>query len=101
MGNQCNIANYVIAVNAALLCGHNDWRMPARMELQGLLNLGLTDPAIDANYFPNTRFNLLYWSGTSYVDDPTMAWFVFFGTGYSYAHVKSELNFVRLVRGAP
>jgi hypothetical protein len=47
-----------------LLGGHDDWRMPTPKELERLVDLGKSNPAIDTAYFPNTS-NGLYWSGTT------------------------------------
>jgi hypothetical protein len=47
-----------------LLGGHADWRMPTPKELERLVDLGKSSPAIDTAYFPNTS-NGLYWSGTT------------------------------------
>jgi hypothetical protein len=47
-----------------LLGGHNDWRMPTPKELERLVDVGKSSPAIDTTYFPNTS-NGLYWTGTT------------------------------------
>lgn len=65
-GARCDTEGYVAAVNAAGLCGFNDWRMPTREEL---LSLDINLPGgrgIDDNYFPYARASLLnfWWSGT-------------------------------------
>ncbi|CAK8718733.1 hypothetical protein GCAAIG_08190 [Candidatus Electronema halotolerans] len=58
----CNTQAYVNRVNAAGWCGASDWRMPTRKELENLVHHGRIDPAIDIDYFPNTR-SWYYWSG--------------------------------------
>lgn len=60
----CNTLSYALAVNAATLCGHGDWRLPTIKELQSIKNFGGDDPAIDTNYFPNTDSSF-YWAADS------------------------------------
>jgi len=47
-----------------MLAGYFDWRMPTPKELERLVDLGKSSPAIDTAYFPNTS-NELYWTGTT------------------------------------
>lgn len=47
-----------------LLGGHDDWRLPNAKELDRLVDLNTSNPAIDTTYFPNTN-NTLYWTSTS------------------------------------
>ena len=47
-----------------ILGEHTDWRMPTPKELERLVDLGKSSPAIDTAYFPNTS-NGLYWTGTT------------------------------------
>jgi Protein of unknown function (DUF1566) len=100
-GNLCNTQAYVVAVNAAGLCGKTDWRMPTREELRSIVNFGASNPAIDANYFINTQPNR-YWSSTSLAGVPSYAWMGAFwsnlGTGNN--NDKSFDRYVRLVRSA-
>ncbi|MBK7470629.1 MAG: DUF1566 domain-containing protein [Betaproteobacteria bacterium] len=96
--NQCNTANYVLAVNAAALCGHGDWRLPSLKELQSLANSSAGNPAIDATYFSNTQGNF-YWSASNYAAGSGNAWYVDFSVGGANAGLKSTGHNVRLVRG--
>ena len=99
-GNQCNTQNYVLAVNAATLCGANDWRLPTRRELLSIVHLGATNPTIDTTYFPNTIADW-HWTSSTSASYPAAAWLVLFYYGGSYADVKTyDYVFVRLVRGA-
>jgi hypothetical protein len=43
---------------------HTDWRMPTPKELERLVDLTKSSPAIDTNYFPNTNSGK-YWTGTT------------------------------------
>lgn len=96
--NQCNTANYVLAVNAAALCGHSDWRLPSQKELQSLANSRAGSPVIDTTYFSNTQANP-YWSASNYASASGSAWYVDFNAGGSDASLKSTGRYVRLVRG--
>ncbi|MBN1315657.1 MAG: DUF1566 domain-containing protein, partial [Anaerolineales bacterium] len=65
--------------------GFSDWRMPSLLEMQSLIDYGYYDPAV-----PNAQgdgkwtegdpfFNLqshYYWTGSSYVHEPSRAWTV-------------------------
>lgn len=100
--NQCNSANYILAVNAATLCGHGDWRLPTIKELQGIKNFGAGDPAIDTDYFPNT-VSEYYWSADSYALGATDAWIENFSGGQSGSTSSTSTDkgagiFIRLVR---
>lgn len=96
--DQCNTANYVAAVNAAGLCGATNWRLPTTRELLGIVHNGLTTgPMVDATYLPNTQ-NSWYWTSDTYTPNPPNAWVVHFDYGNAGAGVKSNVNFVRLVR---
>ena len=97
-GQNCNTQNYVAAVNAgAGLCGHTDWRMPTIKELEGIADLGRSNPAIDPTYFPNTPSSDV-WSGSPYAGNSSYAWGVYFGYGYASDGYRGGSVRVRLVR---
>ncbi len=88
--DNCNTYAFTNAVNNQSLCGKNDWRLPTRYELIGLvlcsdgkyskdiaedggaicksnenLTLNTTSPTIDTAYFPNTSVdNSMLWSSS-------------------------------------
>lgn len=96
---DCDTEAYVQAVNLLGLCGASDWRVPSRVELKSLVNLGRYNPAIDTDYFPNTR-SWNYWSASPYADiTPGSAWYVYYYNGYLYDFAKTGNLYVRLVCG--
>lgn len=80
---RCDTEKFVVDVNAAGLCGHNDWRMPHIGEVESLVNASIASPGptIDAGYFPNTA-TIEYWSGTAWAGNIGYAWYVGFADGY-------------------
>lgn len=94
---RCDTEKYVADVNATNLCGHTDWRMPTIKELEGIADLGRSNPAIDLTYFPNTPSSVV-WSGSPYASLSSYAWFVDFSVGNAYGGYRSYDLHVRLVR---
>ena len=97
--NQCNTRNFTAAVNAAMLCGANDWRMPTEKELLSIVHAGAVNPSIDSAYFPNAPVGYWFWTRSTYAVNPAFAWIVDFDVGVSNADLKSYNYAVRLVRG--
>ena len=100
----CDTEKYVAAVNFAGLCGATDWRMPTVKELEGLSDFSRLNPAIDTDYFPNTKPSSPYWSGIASAhlpdaDSKYYAWVVSTLDGRSNAEYRPNPRFVRLVRG--
>jgi len=61
--------------------GGSGWRLPAIKELQSLLDVSATAPAIDtsANGFSGTPTDQPFWSATVVASSPDSAWWVLFG----------------------
>jgi hypothetical protein len=103
--SACNTSAYVTAVNAQGLCGASDWRLPSAEELQSIVNLKSSGPALDASYFPNTSTlgNAYFvWTSVTSAIDITHALFVSVGDGAILLNFsKADGASIRLVRGAP
>ena len=85
------------AANTASHRGHADWRLPNRTELESLVKIDASAPAIDGTVFPATA-TAWYWTSTTYAPDPAFAWVVNFSNGYTVAYYKIDIGRVRLVR---
>ena len=68
------------------------------MELLTLVDYGVSVPAITGAYFPNT-ISSLYWSSTTYAGNTANAWNVYFYYGSTYYNSKTNVYYVRCVRG--
>ena len=86
-----------------LLGGFSDWRLPNPKELERLVDLESSSPAVDTTYFPNTN-NALYWTGTTCSGCHKMkAFAIDFSDGELYYGNKFrndayDENYVRCVR---
>ena len=100
MDAASNTYGYVAAVNASGLCGYNDWRLPTKEELQGIL-ASSGSPRIDTAWFPNTQA-WYYWSSSPNVGFSYDAWLVgFFNGNVSSFYFRSYYGgAVRLVRAS-
>ena len=97
-GAETNADGFVVDVNSQGLCGASDWRLPTKDELLGIVQKGVTNPAIDTTYFPNTQSSY-FWSSSPSAGNSGSAWYVYFGYGYSHNDFSKSYNdSVRLVR---
>ncbi|MEE9446948.1 MAG: DUF1566 domain-containing protein [Arenicellales bacterium] len=87
----------VNAANNNSLCGYNDWRVPNLKELDSIVHLGTTNPAVDTGYFPNTESSV-YWSSSPRVNHIFVAWNVNFDYGFGSNSNRGGDYYVRLVR---
>lgn len=94
---NCDTEKFVAQVNAAGLCGANDWRLPTRAELRGIYNYdGIT--GLSTTWFKNTQKYAPYWTSTPYLNTgQIMALFENFGGFLNQA--TTQTRYVMLVRG--
>lgn len=104
---DCGLETYVQEVNAKVYCGATNWRVPNFLELQSLVNFGLssTDGVIDLwafNDLPlsNSPTTLYFWSSETSASGGGHAtsWVINFLTGNDNSLPKSTPAYVRLVR---
>ena len=79
---------------------HCDWRIPTKVELQGILLSPWpcgTSPCIDPTFGPTQAS--LYWSSSSLAGNPSYAWVVAFSSGYVHVDGKNDAYYARAVRG--
>jgi hypothetical protein len=83
------------------LDGKNDWRIPAVVELETLLDrntlLEQVRPTMRAEV--PFRDELSYWSSTTFAPNTYSAWIVMFDGAYILSYYKSNSYNVRCVRG--
>lgn len=125
---RCETSALREATNTQRLCGGADWRLPTRLELEGLVRCATgrdtapdawvrgvpcadyatnTTPRIDPLRFPNVDTSVansggyFFWTDESYDVLPEYAFYVNFRNGSTNRTFKSEHRGVRLVRPAP
>jgi len=77
------------------------WRLPSINELKSIVDYSRIKPSINTTFFPKT-VQSLYWSSTSFVADPSKAWYVDFTTGVVtvWSGIKTaDIYYVRCVSG--
>jgi len=98
--SRCDTEGYIEAINKLELCGHKDWRLPLLEELRSIVDYSRAFPAIDLNYFPNTRSDP-YWAREIWVKRKGRdVYSINFGSGRGrYIHRDRAGVGIRLVRG--
>jgi hypothetical protein len=104
-GASTDASGYVTAVNAAGLCGAGDWRLPSRVDLNGVLDYGveLYGPMVPLAWFPDL-LSRQYWTADGYGRTGPEAYYIKLHTGEIYPGPRRTLYPVMLVhdpRAAP
>ncbi len=76
---------------------YEDWRLPTVKELQSIVDINRTDPAIKPIFSMTSSW--AYWSANAVTAYPERAWAVYFYTGHTAYYTKSYYYHVRCVRG--
>jgi hypothetical protein len=87
------------SANSAAFGSYTDWRLPNVKELESIGEVCGANPSINQTAFPATPTSVYFWSSSSYVPGPWNAWYVDFGFGGTWSSAKTNVNYVRLVRG--
>lgn len=96
---DCDTHAYVQAMNKRNYCGHNDWFLPTREQMQTLVNLenGNSGITINKQYFPQTMPSW-YWTSNENINSDEFAWYVLFRNGVELNDLKERPKHIRLVR---
>jgi len=100
LNNDCTVSGEARSL-AGSFGGSCHWRLPTVDELKSILLEscpGEPSPCLDPAFGP-TSMNLPYWSATTIGDSPTSALVVSFGNGSEEQSAKSNVGYVRAVRG--
>ena len=91
----------ISAANSETFAGFSDWRLPSVQELNSIVETACR-PFLNNAFFPDTSTiagAIHYWTGTTFSLNPTGAYRIDFSAGYLGWDLKTELHYVRLLRG--
>ena len=83
-------------LNSSRFGNSSDWRIPDLKELSSIINNGIHDPSIDAQFFPNT-ISHDYWSSTTSQYNTNDAYIMNFNKGFCFRFNKDDSYHVRAV----
>jgi hypothetical protein len=117
----CSVSDTVwtwaAALDTAAFAAHNDWRLPKRRELEGILDLAAAQPPAVSMAFQgpscggactdirdpacSCTWSANYWSASAYAAIPGAAWILYFGDGSLEVGIRTNDFYVRAVRSVP
>jgi hypothetical protein len=80
---------------ATLRTARLGWRVPDRFEAESILDLTISDPATK---MPGVVVDI-YWSSSTYVSNPAVAWIIDFSNGNAVSYSRTNNFSVRCVSG--
>lgn len=92
-----NVVGFVNRINSIGLCGHNDWRIASVLELESLV-VTTADPAVDLQWFPNTRRAEIFRASSSFEGRADAYWASSGNSIFTYSLEPSGMYPVWLVR---
>lgn len=88
------------ACNKLSLSGKKEWRLPTVNELFSLVDRSRRNPAINTEFFGNTKTDDWYWTSEPLAGFSSNAWIVSFGSGVVDNYNKGVTDYVRPVRSS-
>lgn len=80
--------NATIYTDTLTLAGHTDWRLPTAHESFSIMNLDVTNPAINTTFFPKSLAEY-WWTSSLQYNDASKVWVTNAGGGIGN-HLKTE-----------
>ena len=95
----CNSQAYIDRINAAGLCGSNDWRLPTADELISLMDFSAAGSHVDGQFFTDvTAGDMSFLTSNTSIADTSKVKVVNFTTGNVEDQPKADAGYIRLVR---
>ena len=89
---------FVRKLNDSKLCGHDDWKLPNRRELFGLMSHEAINPSLPPGHPFVEVFAGYYWTSTTCARLPNQAWYVHLGGARVFKGMKPNSYMVWPVR---
>jgi hypothetical protein len=98
-GTDCDTNAYIKVINESNYCGHNDWQLPTREQMQTIVDLqsDRDNVTINQQYFPHTVPSW-YWTSSDKNNNSDFAWYILFSNGFALSDLKQRPKHIRLVR---
>jgi hypothetical protein len=91
--------NFINNMNSSKKFGFNDWRLPNRRELRGLMSHQTRKPSLPAGHPFENIFLGWYWTATTAAINPQYAWYVHMEGARMFYGRKDQYYLVWPVRG--